>query len=57
MMGHRGKLSGSEWDAFSRKSRHLMRWRPGKIKALKRAFAKRMRQSSETHLQTVEHRN
>ena len=23
MMGHRGRSSGEEWDAFSRRSRHL----------------------------------
>jgi hypothetical protein len=44
MMGHREKLSANEWDAFSRKSRRLMRWGRGEIRKLKRAFAKRVRQ-------------
>ena len=43
MMGSRGKLSASEWDAFSRRSRKLLRWRPGEIKKLKREFSSRVR--------------
>ena len=42
-MGNRGKLSAEEWDAFSRRSRPLIRWKPHQIKKLKRAFAKRVR--------------
>lgn len=43
MMGHRGKLSGEEWDAFSRRSRQLLGWGNGQIKKLKKAYAKRSR--------------
>lgn len=43
MMGSRGGTTGSEVDAFSRRSRRLVRWARGQLKKLKRAFAKRSR--------------
>ena len=43
MMGTRHKLSGLEWDAFSRRSRKLMRWRTGEVAAIKSAFRRRLR--------------
>ncbi|EQB32250.1 hypothetical protein M529_10635 [Sphingobium ummariense RL-3] len=46
MMGNRGSKGGDEVDAFSRKSRRLLSWRPGELRRLKRAFSKRMRRSS-----------
>ena len=42
-MQERGKTTAAETDAFSRKWRHLLRWAPGELKKLKRAYAKRMR--------------
>lgn len=47
MLGNRGELSAAEWDAFSRRSRKLLHWRPGEIRKLKRAFAKRARQEAK----------
>lgn len=47
MMGNRGELSAPEWDAFSRRSRKMLHWRPGEIRKLKRAFAKRVRQEAK----------
>jgi hypothetical protein len=44
MMGNRGNASGIDVDAFSRKSRGVLRWRRGEIRKVKRAFSKRMRQ-------------
>jgi hypothetical protein len=43
MMGSRGSRGGDEIDAFSRRSRHLLRWRPGVLRAIKRRFWKRAR--------------
>lgn len=45
MLGHRGKLTAAEWDAFSSKSRHILRWRSGEIAKLKRAYVKRARKA------------
>lgn len=43
MMGHRETLKGgAEFDALTR-WRKLMHWRPGEVKAIKRAFWKRQR--------------
>jgi hypothetical protein len=47
MMGNRGATNGWEEDAFSRKSRHLLIWRRGELKVLKRAFAKRVRRQAK----------
>jgi hypothetical protein len=46
MMGNRGSANGDECDAFSRKSRRLLSWRPGELRKIKRAFSKRMRRQS-----------
>lgn len=43
MKGNRGKTSGEEYDAFSRRARQLLSWGRGEIKQLKRAFNKRIR--------------
>jgi hypothetical protein len=37
---------GDEWDAFSRRARRLLRWRPGAIKEIKRRFWKRERKAA-----------
>jgi len=43
-MGHRAKLiDASEWDALCRRSKALLRWRPGARKLIKRRFNKRQR--------------
>lgn len=46
MLGHRGKLTAAEWDAFSSKSHHILRWRSGEIAKLKRAYVKRTRKAA-----------
>jgi hypothetical protein len=44
MMGHREKLvGGDEVDAFSRRARRMLRWRPGVRQWIKRKFNKRVR--------------
>lgn len=45
MMGKRGRTNQDEHDAFSRWWRRQLRWRPGELKQIKRAFAKKVRQS------------
>lgn len=47
MMGSKGELSGAERDAFSRRSRPMLNWRPGEIRKLKQAFSKRVRQDAK----------
>lgn len=47
-MGSRGARSGDEFDAFSRRARRLLRWRPGRRRYIKRQFAKRMRKAART---------
>ena len=46
MMGNRGSASGIEVDAFSRKSRNLLRWGRGELRRIKRAFSKRQRRAA-----------
>lgn len=41
----RFKLNGNEWDAFSRRSRRLLNWRPGELRDIKRRFWKKVRAS------------
>lgn len=43
MMGNRGKTNGDELDAFSRRSRRVLLWRPGELKRIKRLFARKQR--------------
>lgn len=44
MMGTRETLKGGdEWDAFSRKARKFLRFKPGIRAAIKRRFWKRVR--------------
>jgi hypothetical protein len=45
MLGHRGRLTAAEWDAFSLRSRHILHWRSGEIAKLKRAYVKRTRKA------------
>lgn len=49
-MGHRGHYNGDEYDAFSRRARHILRWRPGERRRIKRAYAKRLRKSAKAEL-------
>jgi hypothetical protein len=44
MMGHKGSKSAIEFDAFSRRARRMLSWRPGEVRKVKRGFAKRVRQ-------------
>lgn len=50
MMGNRGAANGTEADAFSRRSRGLMHWRPGGLRKIKRQFSKRQRQVAKRDL-------
>jgi hypothetical protein len=43
MMGNRGSANGIETDAFSRRSRRILRWGRGELRKIKRQFSKRMR--------------
>lgn len=43
MMGSKGTVNGDEYEAFSRKSRHMIHWKRGELAKIKRAFWKRMR--------------
>jgi hypothetical protein len=43
MMGNRGARGAKELDAFSRHWRTKIRWAPGELRKLKRAFSKRSR--------------
>lgn len=51
--GRRGKLSGAEWDAFSRKARRIVRMGRGETKAIKRQFNKRSRLKSRRELKDI----
>jgi hypothetical protein len=47
MMGHRERLSGGdEWDAFSRRAKRYLHWRPGERARIKRKFNKRQRKEN-----------
>jgi hypothetical protein len=45
MMGNRGSANGLDFDAFSRRARPMLSWRRGELRKIKRAFAKRARQT------------
>lgn len=45
MMGSRGYVGGDERDAFSRRSRRILGWKKGELRAIKRRFWKRARKS------------
>ena len=49
-MGNRGYRGGDECDAFSRSSRHLLHWRRGLLKKIKRRFSKRVRKAAKARL-------
>jgi anionic cell wall polymer biosynthesis LytR-Cps2A-Psr (LCP) family protein len=42
MMGHRSRLNGDEWDAFTRWRKRLF-WQPGELRRIKRQHSKRQR--------------
>jgi len=46
MMGSRGRLTGDEFDAFTR-WRRLLNWHRGALKKVKRSFAKRTRKAAK----------
>jgi hypothetical protein len=52
MMGNRGYRGGDECDAFSRRSRHLLRWRRGELKNIKRRFSKRIRKQGKAAIES-----
>ena len=49
MMGSRGYKGGDECDAFSRRSRRMLSWKPGELRAIKRRFWKRNRKFARHH--------
>lgn len=53
MNGNKGCRSGDEYDAFSRRSRHLLSWRRGALRRIKRAFSKRMRKTAKADLNSA----
>lgn len=50
MMGNRGKTNADEWDAFSRRSRRLLHWKPGELRQIKRLFARKQRLRAERQI-------
>lgn len=50
MMGSRGFNSGDDYEAFTRRTRCLLRWRPGALRAIKRRFWKRVRSAGREEL-------
>lgn len=50
MTGSRGKYSGDEADAFSRRSRYVLTWRADEAKRIKSGFAKRSRIAARVSL-------
>jgi hypothetical protein len=50
MMGTRQKLNADGWDAFSRRSRRMLRWKPGRLAYIKRRFAKLARREAKKEL-------
>jgi hypothetical protein len=50
MMGSRGWKGASECDAFSRFTRGIRHWRPGKVRILKRQYWKRARKSARLQM-------
>jgi len=46
MMGSRGARSGDEHDAFSRRARKILSWRPGERHAIKQRYARWQRKLS-----------
>lgn len=51
--GRRGKLTGDEWDAFSRRARRIVCMGRGVTKAIKRQFNKRARLQSRRALKDI----
>ena len=47
MTGNRGCRGRDEHDAFSRRSRKLIRWKRGQLRAIKRGFSKRVRKAAK----------
>jgi hypothetical protein len=45
MLGNRGATNGEEFEAFSRRVRHLIHWKRGQLRKIKRRFSKRIRRS------------
>ena len=45
MMGHRSRTNAEERDAFSKRSRRLLQWRPGELGRIKRQFGKKHRRT------------
>ncbi len=46
MMGSRGYKGGDECDAFSRRSRRILSWKPGELRTIKRRYWKRTRKTA-----------
>jgi hypothetical protein len=48
MMGNRGSVSQTEYDAFSRHARRVILWHRRELRHLKRAYRKRMRKAARS---------
>jgi hypothetical protein len=46
MMGSRGYRGGDECDAFFRRSRRILFWKPGELRTIKRGYWKRPRKTA-----------
>ena len=50
MMGSRGYKGGDECDAFSRRSRRILSWKRGELRAIKRGYWKRTRKTAHNEV-------
>jgi hypothetical protein len=50
MMGSRGNRGGDECDAFGRRSRRIVHWKQGELRAIKRRYWKRVRKMARSDL-------
>jgi len=50
MTGSRGYKGGDECDAFSRRSRRILAWNRGELRAIKRRYWKRSRKIAQQEL-------
>lgn len=53
MMGSRGYRGGNECEAFSRRSRLQISWKPGVLRHVKRQYWKRQRLIVRVHLEAT----
>jgi hypothetical protein len=54
MMGNRGATNGDEFEAFSRRYRHLIHWKRGQLRMIKRRFSKRIRRDARSLMRKIQ---